>query len=131
MSKPTIRNLSLASIAGGILGFVFLFLSFIGSATQTTNDPTTGATTVHVTSVGNPVLMLLAILLFIAAGIMGFIAWIGALIRSAKAQSWAWFAAILIIGPVVALIYSFISPDAPSMPAYPQPQYPPQPLPTN
>ncbi|MBA3825548.1 MAG: hypothetical protein H0X24_16825 [Ktedonobacterales bacterium] len=131
MSKPAIRNLSLGSLAGAILGFVFLFLSFIGAATQTTSDPATGATTVHINSVGNPALLVLSILLFIVAGIVGFIAWIGALIRTAKVQRWAWFAAILVIGPVVALIYSFVGPDAPSAPAYPQSQYPPQPLPTN
>ncbi len=131
MSKPTIRNLTLGGIVGGILGFVFLFLSFIGAATQTTVDPTTGASTVHINSVGNPALLLLSILLFIAAGVTVFIGWVGALISAAKVQQWAWFAAILIIGPIVALIFSFIGPVAPSAPAYPQPQYPPQPFPTN
>jgi hypothetical protein len=130
VNKPAIRNLSLGSIAGGILGFILLFMSFIGGTNQTTVDPTTGATTVHVTSVGNPALLVLAILLFVAAGIVGFVAWIGALIRTARLQSWGWFAAILIIGPLVALIFSFVGPEAPAAPAFAQqPQYPQQPIP--
>jgi hypothetical protein len=57
------------------------------------------------------------------------IAWIGALIRSAKMQTWGWFVVVLLFSGLGTLIYAIAGPSDQQVPAtayYPPPGYPRQ-----
>ncbi len=125
MSKPTLRNLSLASIGAAIVGAIVFFLSFVGASVSTTIDAS-GSTSVSGVSGGNPALLLVGGLVLAAAGVAGIVAWIGGLIRTAQLQQWGWFVCMLLFGSLVTLLWSFFGTDAPKVPTVQYPQYPPQ-----
>ena len=43
-------------------------------------------------------------------GILALIAWIGALINSAKANRWGWFVCLIIFSGITMLVYLFAGP---------------------
>lgn len=119
MSKKTILWLALISDILVVIGLV-VYLPSVFSAVQSAQSCSAeqlsaGTCTPNVAaSVGAG--FLIGILLFILAGIPGLIAWIGALIRSAKMQTWGWFVVVLIIGGLGTLIYALAGPpDRPPM----------------
>lgn len=78
------------------------------------------------------------IVLFSIAGILGIIAWIGALVKQGRQEQWVWFVCTLLFGGLVVLIYLLAVPESspqlpvpgygPAYPPYPpQQSYPPQP----
>lgn len=108
MSLSTTRKLYLSAIGLAIIGAI---LFFVGAAGATTSiDPNTGLATV---SGGNPALSLVAIIVFVVAAIVSFIAWIGALIATAKMGRWGWFVLILILSGIGMLAYVIAGPKAP------------------
>jgi hypothetical protein len=50
----------------------------------------------------------LAVLL---GGVVGAVAWIGALIRSARMQTWGWFAVVLLLLGLGTLLYALAGPQ--------------------
>lgn len=121
MRKSTSRTLYLLGVAVAIVATVLLIPSLAGSTTST---DAYGA--VHVTSIGNPPLFAVSIALYCAAGILGFIAWIGALIRMAQFQEWTWFVLLIVLSGITMLVYIFAGPDQPRqrVPAWAPPGYP-------
>lgn len=51
--------------------------------------------------------------LMVAAGVLLIITWIGALIKQAKQQQWAWFVCTLLFSPLCLWIYLLAVPEAP------------------
>ncbi len=137
MSKALSRNLYLISIGIVILAIIFTAYSIPGGTT------TTNANGVTTTTPGNGALFAIAIILYIIAAILSFIAWVGALIRMAELRQWVWFIFLLIFSGITMLFYIFIGPTTPADqpaayqpyqqpgmlgPSQPiQPQQPPQP----
>ncbi|HEU5438282.1 MAG TPA: hypothetical protein VFU88_03245 [Ktedonobacterales bacterium] len=118
MSLSTTRKLYLSAIGLAIIGVIVFFVGAAGATTSV--DPTTGLTQV---SGGNPALALVATLVFIVAGIVSFIAWIGALIATAKMGRWGWFVLILVLSGIGMLAYVIAGPQAPAQAmAYAPPQ---------
>lgn len=128
MKKKTILWLSLISIICSIIGII-VFIAATAAAVGSCSQEQLQAGTCTVSSAGSAGLgigSLIGILLFIVAGICGLIGWIGALIRSAKMQTWGWFVVVLIFSGLGTLIYALAGPaDRPQM-AYAQQGYPPQ-----
>lgn len=54
--------------------------------------------------------------LMVAAGVLQIITWIGALIKQAKQQQWAWFVCTLLFSPLCLWIYLLAVPEAPTTP---------------
>ena len=127
MSKRVILWMELISFVLAIIGLV-VFLPAVFSTVQTctqeqiqanTCTPTVGATQAAGFGIG--------VILFIIAGVLATIAWIGALIRTARMQDWIWFIIVLLLHGLGTLIYAFAGPsDRPVMAAGYPPQYPPQ-----
>jgi hypothetical protein len=140
MSKKTILVLSLTSMLLGIIGTGFIlvqFFAFFSQAAQNykcqvdaggqvnvgicqySADPASAFTTFG----------WLELMLFLFA-IPGLIAWIGALVRAAKMQTWGWFVVVILMGTLGTFIYALVWPSRqPVMMGYvmPYPQpYPPQ-----
>ena len=136
MSKALSRNLYLIGLGIIIVATILLVAGLAGSTTTT--DPITGYTSV--TSVGNPALLGISIFLYAGGGIVGLVAYIGALIKTASLGRWGWFVCLLLISGITMLVYIFAGPEtrpiaqvAPTGYApqgyppqgYPQPGYPP------
>jgi hypothetical protein len=125
MPKKVSRNLSLIAIGISIVAGILMGVGFAGSTTS--YDPTTNTT--YVTSVAHPALVGIASFFFVAGGILAFIAYIGALIKTATLGRWGWFVCLLLIQPTI-LVYIFAGPETPAggqMPMGYAPQaYPPQ-----
>lgn len=113
-----------------------------GTTTLTSTDVSTGGC-----AYSGTLTAFLGIVILAVGGLAGLVAMILALVKSAQAQAWGWFVAILALGLftgffglVVALIYGIVGADArPQMPAggyypgypgavppYPQAPYPGQ-----
>ena len=127
MSRSLSRNLYLIGLGIVIVATILIVASFAGS--QYTTDPTTGYRTL--TSVGNPALLAISIVLYVIAGIINFIAWIGALVKTAQLGRWGWFICLLLLSGITMLVYIFAGPETPAVPqaaagAYPQQGYPQQ-----
>jgi hypothetical protein len=125
MRKKTIFWLVLTAIVLAIIGVV-IFAPSIGSAasqcTQEQINSNTCAITLHGAQAAGVVI---GAILWVISAIFWLVAWIGALIRSAKMGSWAWFVIILIFSGLGTLIYAIAGPpDRPAPTAYPPTGYP-------
>jgi hypothetical protein len=110
LSKRTILYLILGSIVLSILGFVLLVLAGAGVTTDSS-----GAATGASASAG--IFALIAIACFIIGGLLGLIAWIGALIKTATISAWGWFVAVLLLSGLGTLIYAIAGPETRAAPA--------------
>jgi hypothetical protein len=124
MKRSLSRNLYLIGLGLVIVATILLFAGLAGSQTSTNAS---GYTTV--TSVGNPALLGISIILYIVAGIIDLIAWIGALVKTAQLGRWGWFICLLLFSGITMLIYIFAGPETPAVPqaaigTYPQQGYP-------
>lgn len=115
MERKTSRNLYLVGIVLFIVASVLLVVAS-GAAVATANpDGTinTGAGT------GLGILAIVSTLLFIVGGILATIAWVGALIKTARLGQWMWFVLLLIFSGITMLIYIFAGPTQPKAVAAP------------
>jgi hypothetical protein len=109
MRKSLSRNIYLAAIGLAIVAGILLAISIPGgTSTQT-------ATGTQVTP-GNGALFGIALFLFFAAGIVGFVAWIGALIRMAQLKRWGWLICLIVFSGIAMLLYIFIGPTTALVP---------------
>jgi hypothetical protein len=122
MSKKLILWLTLIGIVLAIIGAALLVPNAISAAHTCTQEQLNNGTCQPQVSTGMGSAIGVGTLLLIAAAILHFIAWIGALVRSARMQSWGWFVVVLIFGSLGLLIYALAGPpDRPQVPAYPPP----------
>jgi len=137
MRKNTILWLILGSILLAILGAA-LYAPTIAAATShcTQEQISSGTCKVNTTHLGAGGVF--GLLLWIAASLLGLIAWIMALVRSATMHSWVWFVLVLLFSGLGTLVYALFGPkDRPKAPAYQPPtsptgypqNYPPPPTP--
>lgn len=124
MHKSVSRNLYLLALVCAIVAAVLIVLGISGSTVSTFQN---GQYSVPaVTSIGNPGLFVAGIGLSIVGGILGLIAWIGALVRTAQLGRWGWFVCLIVLSGITMLIYIFAGPTTPAnQPVYAS-QYPPQ-----
>jgi len=127
MSKSLSRTLYLIGLGVVIVATILLIAGLAGS---TTGPGANGTTTI--TSVGNPALVGIAVFVYVVGGILSFIAYIGALIKTAMLGRWGWFVCLLLISGITMLVYIFAGPETRPVTqmayppqGYPQPGYPP------
>ena len=126
MSKRIILWLAVIAHLLALIGLA-VFLPAVFSTVQTcTQAQLQAGTCTPTVSTAQGAGIGIGILLFIAAGILATIAWIGALIRSAKMHTWVWFVVILLAHGLGTLIYAIAGPSdrAAMAAAYPFPGYP-------
>ncbi len=129
MSKRTIGIFFIVSIIMGLVGAGLIIGGLVGSTYTTTTYGS--STNVQLTSIANPALFAVGIIIASLSAIPFLIAWIGALINLARLQQWVWFVLMLIFSWITLLIYLFAGPTTrPGVPQYAQympPQGYPQP----
>jgi hypothetical protein len=119
MARPLVRNLTLASLGLLIVGIILLVASFAGSTISPSSVDVNGNTVPGTVTGNNGALFGLGLLLIFGGSIVHLVAYIGALIKTAQLQRWAWFVIVLLLSPIALLVYAFAGPDAPATPAYP------------
>lgn len=126
MRKRTILGLVLASIVVIIIGLLLLVPAAI-EATSHCTQAQINAGTCQANTGAFGVRGAIGVVLLIAAAVLHLIAWILALVRSAKMRSWVWFVVVLLLSELGTLLYALFGPaDRPSMPTYyPPAGYPP------
>jgi hypothetical protein len=122
MSKGLSRTLYLIGLGVIIVAVIMLVAGLAGSTTAV--DPNTGQTVV--TSVGNPALIGISTVFFIIGGILSFVAYVGALIKTAMLGRWGWFVCLLLISGITMLIYIFAGPETRAVPQMAPMGYAPQ-----
>jgi hypothetical protein len=110
LSKRTILYLALGSIVLIILGVV---LATVAAGSATTNADGTIST-----SATTGIFGILALACYGIGAILGLIAWIGGLIKTAQISAWVWFVIVLILGSLGALIYGIAGPETRAASAY-------------
>lgn len=117
MERKISRNLYLGGIILAIIATIlFVASSGIAAANATPDGQVPGSAGAIFA-----ILAIVAVLLYIVAGILAFIAWIGALIKTAQLGEWVWFILLLILGSTVImmLVYIFAGPTQPKAVAAP------------
>ena len=116
MERKTSRNLYLSGIVLAIIATIlFVVSSGIAAANAPDGQVSGGAESVFV------ILSIVAVVIYIVAAILAFIAWIGALIKTARLGEWVWFILLLILGGtgIMMLVYIFAGPTQPKAVAAP------------
>jgi hypothetical protein len=113
MTKSMTRNLYLVGL---ILGFIGGFLLFVGL--QDSAYVMHGTTTTF-KSVGHPGFVIASSIVLGLAVILGFVAWLGALIQTAQLHRWGWFFCLLLFAGITLLLYIFWGPTTYSHPPLP------------
>jgi len=129
LSRKTILWLEIISIVVAIIGLAVYLPPFF-SAVQNACTPeqlSAGTCSPNPAAIMGPGYFI-GLFVIIVAGIVHLVAWIGALIRSAKMQTWGWFVAVLLLSNLGTLVYAIAGPpNQPMMAAaYPPQGYPPQ-----
>ncbi len=126
MKKRTILWLVVTALVLAIIGVVLFVPSFASAAshcTQAQLNNNTCAITLHGAQAAGVVI---GSILWVISALIWLVAWIGALVRSARMGSWVWFVIVLIFSGLGTLIYVLFGPsDRPAMTNYPPTSYPP------
>lgn len=101
MRKKTIAILLGIGTALGIIGLVAFFAGAAIAGSACSPDCSGQATPLVPT-----IAAFVGLGLFLIGMILGFVSWIGALVRQAKRQQWGWFAGTLISGVVAGVLTS-------------------------
>jgi hypothetical protein len=124
MRRSLIRILYLSGLGVMLLGVIPLLVSLASGTTSTTNAYGTQTTTPN-----NVALFIVGIVIISLGSIPVFVAWIGALVRTAQLQEWVWFVLLLVFQGVTLLAYVIAGPDQPrqTAPLYRDGSRPPMP----
>jgi|SRR5579885_1138075 len=107
MSKSLTRILYLIGLVIGIVAGILEYMAIAATHVDTTTGAVTGM---------NPGLLSIALVIAGVAGILAFVAWIGALVKTAQLARWGWFIVLLLLSWLVIpmLVYIFAGPETPA-----------------
>ncbi len=91
---------------------VGIVLAVVGAGMASGSSSSSGSST------AGGLVALVGVLAYVAAAVVYFIGWLGALIRTAKLSRWGWFVCILLLGWFAMLAYVFAGPKDAAVPAY-------------
>lgn len=127
MRKKTLVILTLIGLGLSVIGVIIITLLFISLT-----FPNCLSLNICGGEPNRPVISIIALaigaILILASSVIQIVAWIGALVKQAKQQQWAWFVCTILFGALCMWLYLIIVPEMPvrqvMMPVYVQP-YPP------
>ncbi|HEY7124015.1 MAG TPA: hypothetical protein VH540_08715 [Ktedonobacterales bacterium] len=118
MSKKTILWLTLIGIVLAIIGAVLVVPVGASALQQCTQEQINNGTCQPTLSSDATTRLGIGIVLLGISALLHLIAWIGALVRSARMGSWAWFVVVLLISELGLILYALFAPrDRPKLPA--------------
>lgn len=111
MERKTSRNLYLSAIVLAIIATIVIVAASVVAAGNASPDGTLSDSAAATFGI----LTIVATIIYIVAGILAFISWVGALIKTARLGQWVWFILVLLLGGtgIMMLIYIFAGPTEP------------------
>ena len=109
MRKKTILILWIIGLIIAIIGVALFVPSIVAAANNCTTNSLGGQSCSLPTSDPRTATGLIGVLVIILGGLISAVAWIGALVRSAKMQDWVWFVIVLVFNALGTLIYLIAS----------------------
>lgn len=111
MKRKTILLLCIVSIVIALIGTAMFVPPIIAAANHCTTNAFGGRNCSL--PINDPLTFvgLAGVLVLILGGIAGTVAWIGAIVRAAKMQTWGWFVVVLLFHALGALIYAIAGPS--------------------
>jgi hypothetical protein len=116
MRKKTIAILYILALLFLVLAIISIF---VANATSSQNCPNVGSCYNNSSSISSQgvAFIILFLVLFFVAIVLGMIAWIGALVKQGKQDQWSWFVCTLFFGGLALLIYLIAVPErSPQLP---------------
>jgi hypothetical protein len=110
MERKTSRNLYLIAILLEIVGIILFTIGTTAAIATANSDGTVSAAG----GTSFSILGLIAILLLIVGSVFALIAWIGALIKTARLGQWLWFILLIVFSGITMLVYIFAGPTQPA-----------------
>ncbi|HEY7342028.1 MAG TPA: hypothetical protein VH591_14205 [Ktedonobacterales bacterium] len=110
MERSTSRNLYLIGLVLEIVGIILFIVGT--TAAIATSDANGVPSDAGATSFG--ILGLIAILVLAVGGVLALVAWIGALVKTAKLGQWLWFILLIVFSGITMLVYIFAGPTQPA-----------------
>lgn len=111
MRKKTVLILWVIGFVIALIGAGMFVPAIVAAANHCTTNAFGGQNCSLPTSDPLTAIGLIGVVALIIGGLVSTIAWIGALIRSAKMQTWAWFVIILLFHALGTLIYVLAGPS--------------------
>jgi hypothetical protein len=125
MRKKTILWLVLTAIVLAIIGVAVFVPSFATAARHCTPEQINTNTCSVRMNGAETVGVVIGSILWLISAVIWIVAWIGALVRSARMQTWVWFVIVLIFSGLGTLLYALFGPlDHPATTGYPPISYP-------
>jgi hypothetical protein len=112
MERKTSRNLYLIGLLLIIVATVLFVVGGTAALAATTTNPDGTVNTSAGAGLG--IMVLIAIIVYVVGGILALIAWIGALIKTARLSQWLWFILLLVFSGITMLVYIFAGPTKPA-----------------
>jgi len=112
MERKTSRNLYLIGLLLVIIASVLLAVGGIGAAAATTTNPDGTVSTTAGAGLG--IMLLVAFIVYAVGGILAIVAWIGALVKTARLSQWLWFILLIVFSGITMLVYIFAGPTKPA-----------------
>jgi hypothetical protein len=123
MKKSVSRFLYLLAILLYIVGVAIFVYGAGGGDMNKFNSLAASGHLFVAADMSNSMLTGLGFLLAALSSLLALIAWIGALVKTARLGRWGWFVFLLLFNGITMLIYIFAGPNTPSRPAYPGTYY--------
>ena len=108
MERSTSRNLYLIGLLLVIIATVLLIVGGGAAAAATTTNPDGTVSTTAGAGIG--ILLIVSFIVYAIGAILTFVAWIGALVKTAKLSQWVWFILLIVFSGITMLVYIFAGP---------------------
>jgi len=119
MKKSVSRALYLLALLLDIGGSVLFYIGAGGGNMNTFNSLAASGHLFVAADMNNSMFTAIGALLVALGGLLAFIAWLGALIKTARLGRWGWFIFLLLLSwlAIPMLIYIFAGPTTPARPS--------------
>lgn len=118
MKKSVSRVLYLLALLLGIGGIAIFVYGASGGDMNTLNALATSGHLFVAADMNNSTLTAIGALLVALGSLLALIAWIGALVKTARLGRWGWFVFLLIFSGITMLIYIFAGPTTSARPSF-------------
>lgn len=110
MKKSVSRLLYLLALLLVIIAVAVFIYGAVGTNFSNLNSLMASGQLFVPAAMNNPMFTALGVLIYLVGALLALIAWIGALVKTARLGRWGWFVCLLVLSGITMLIYIFAGP---------------------